>query len=229
MVEYPRDPRLSADGFWWWDGHRWVPARQARGGGISTGAVIGLIAGGVVLVLVTVSVFAFVAFTRFNASAAPTRNVSSSTAGVPCDGLEHTRVHYHAAIQILNQGKQLAIPTTFGRTANCYYWLHMHSGEAGVIHIEAPSDRTFTLGDFFQVWASWSGQKQFLDSGHVSTITLTSAERLAVFVATDGGGAAQAFTGDPRSIVLEEREVITLEISPPTVSPPPDFAWPPGF
>jgi len=30
-------------------------------------------------------------------------------------------------------------------------------------------------------------------------------------------------------IVLEEREAITLEISPPTVSPPPDFAWPPGF
>jgi len=29
--------------------------------------------------------------------------------------------------------------------------------------------------------------------------------------------------------VVEERDVITLEISPPTVSPPPDFAWPPGF
>src|SRR5439155_4193110 len=141
---------------------------------------------------------------RFNAPGPPFTNVNSSTAVVPCDGLEHTQVHYHAAIQILDKGKPVAISTGVGRQDFCYYWLHMHSGEAGIIHIEAPSDRAFTLGDFFQVWASWSGQKQLLDSGHVSTITLTSAERLAVFVATDGGGAAQPFTGDPRSIVLEE-------------------------
>ncbi len=226
MAEQSRDPRLSADGFWWWDGQRWVPARQSRGGGVSTGTLVALIAGGVVLVLVTFSVFAYVAYTRINASLRPTSTVDSSS--VPCDGLEHTQVHYHAALQILNRGQAVAIPTTLGRTAYCYYWLHMHSGEAGIIHIEAPSDREFTLGDFFNVWSRWSGQKQILDSTHVSTLTLAGNQRLAVFVAT-GGGTAHVFSGEPGSIVLEDREVVTLEIIPPTTSPPPDFPWPPGF
>ena len=57
---------------------------------------------------------------------------------------------------------------------------------------------------------------------------MTSTERLAVFVVT-GSGRPEVFPGDPASIVLKEHEVITLEIGPPTVSPPPGFAWPPGF
>jgi len=44
----------------------------------------------------------------------------------------------------------------------------------------------------------------------------------------DGKGAAP-FTGNPRAIVLEVHEVITLEITPPSVNPPPRFTWPPGF
>ena len=83
---------------------------------------------------------------------------------MPCDGLEHTQVHYHAALQILDQGLAVPIPTTLGRTSSCYYWLHMHSGESGIIHVEAPSDHQFTLGDFFQVWSAWSGEKRILDA-----------------------------------------------------------------
>ena len=226
VAEQPRDPRLSADGFWWWDGQRWAPVRRPRGGGMSTGAIVALIAGGAVVVLLTVSVFAFVAYTRLNAALQSSPIVDQSM--VPCDGLEHTQVHYHAALQLLDQGKPVPIPTTLGRTATCYYWLHMHSGEAGIIHVEAPTDRQFTLGDFFKVWSAWSGQKEFLDSTHVSTFTLTGDERLEAFVAADGA-APRAFSGDPTSIVLKEREVVTLEISPPTISPPPDFPWPPGF
>jgi hypothetical protein len=184
-----------------------------------------LIAGGVALVLVTVAVFAFVAFTRFHVTPV---NVRASASAVPCDGLEHTQVHYHAAIQILNQGQAVTIPTAVGRTSHCYYWLHMHTGEPGIIHVESPSAREFTLGDFFRVWAAWSGGPERLDSRHVSSLTLSEAEKLVVFIAPDGG-APRAFAGDPASIVLKEREVVTLEISPPAVSPPPQFEWPDGF
>jgi hypothetical protein len=192
---------------------------------MSNAAIVALIAGGAVVVLVTVAVFAFVAFARFNF--APIK-AGASSPPVPCDGLEHTQVHYHAAIQILNQGRPVAIPTTLGRTPYCYYWLHMHAGEPGIIHIESPSDRQFTLGDFFRVWAAWSGKPERLDSNHVSSLTLSGVEMLVVFVAPDGG-APQEFTGDPASIVLKEREVVTVEISPPTVKPPPQFEWPDGF
>jgi hypothetical protein len=190
-----------------------------------TGAIVAIIAGVGVAVLVTVSVLAFLGFRRLDESLQMGPVVAANA--IPCDQLEHTQVHYHAALQILVAGSPLAIPTSLGRTRDCYYWLHMHTNEEGIIHIEAPSDRSFTLGGFFGVWSSWSGDKELIDARHVSTIALDDSQKLMVYV--DEGGGPKAFTGDPATIVLKDHEVITLEISPPTVSPPPRFEWPPGF
>jgi hypothetical protein len=136
-------------------------------------------------------------------------------------------VHYHALLQIFNQGQAVAIPTNLGRTAACYYWLHMHTGEPGIIHVESPADRIFTLSDFFQVWGAWTGTPQPLDSTHVSSITLSSNEKLLVYLDGGDGAGPVAFPGDPKAIVLKSHEIITLEIAPPMVSPPSQF--PSGF
>jgi hypothetical protein len=77
------------------------------------------------------------------------------------------------------------------------------------------------------VWSTWSGKKELIDRTHVSTISLHGGQKLAVYV--DTGDGPQAFTGDPGAIVLKEHEVITLEITPPAIAPPPAFDWPPGF
>jgi hypothetical protein len=200
-----------------------APVRPS--GGMSTGAIVALIAGGAVLILITVSVLAYVAFTRIDASLRPSNIVAANA--IPCDRLNQTQVHYHAAIQILVDGAPIPIPTDLGRTASCSYWLHMHTGEQGIIHVEAPSDRTFILGDFFQVWSMWAGKKELIGARQVSTISLRGDQKLLVYV--DSGQGPQAYTGDPGRIVLQEHEVITLEITPPTVGPPPAFDWPPGF
>jgi hypothetical protein len=222
----PRAPHYSPDGHWWWDGMAWRPAAPVRpSGGMSTRAIVALIAGGVVLVLITVSVLSFVAFQRIDASLRSDNTSSANT--IPCDKLEQTQVHYHAALQILDGGSAVSIPTNLGRTQSCYYWLHMHTGEQGIIHVEAPDDRTFTLGDFFQVWSRWAGDKEFIDRTHVSTISLGSDQKLLVYV--DSGSGPQLYTGDPGTIVLKEHEVITLEVTPPTLTAPPAFDWPPGF
>jgi hypothetical protein len=151
-------------------------------------------------------------------------NASHTTAGsaIPCDLLEHTVYHYHLALQIIDEGNPVAIPTDVGRTATCYYWLHMHTTSPGVIHVEAPELRAFTLGDFFDVWAE-SSRGVKLDGRHVGTITLTSGQTLVAFV--DG----QRYDGDPRGIELVSHRVIQLEISPPTVDPPPPFTFPSGL
>jgi hypothetical protein len=191
-----------------------------------------------VVVLVVVSALAFIGFSRFAGSitsagfspaarALPSSSSHASTGGIPCDQLEHTQVHYHVGLQILNQGETVPISTGVGRTVSCFYWLHMHTGEPGIIHVEAPANNTFNLGDFFSVWGAWSGFPQLLDATHVSTVTLHVNQKLLVYVDTGAGPAI--FTGDPRSIVLKNREEITLEITPPTVNPPPAFPWPPGF
>jgi hypothetical protein len=189
-----------------------------------------MIASGAVVVLLVVSVLAYIGFSRLGSTQSsgglfPAVGGSPASAGIPqagaipCDQLEHTQVHYHTLLRILNQGNAVAIPTDVGRTASCLYWLHMHTGEPGIIHVEAPGDRTFTLGDFFQVWGAWAGKAQPLDSTHVSSFTLTAEQRLLVYVDRDDGLGPVAYPGDPKAIVLEPREIITLEIAPPTVNP----------
>jgi hypothetical protein len=200
---------------------------------LSTGALVGLVAVVTAVVLVVVAVLGYVAVSRFSSQTPAVVQTPAGAQGVstsiPCDRLEHTQVHYHAALQILYQGRSVGIPTAVGRTGLCYYWLHMHSGEPGIIHVEAPADRTFTLGDFFAVWGAWGGKAQPLDSAHVSSFVLAPDQRLVVYVDRGSGAGPQLFTGGPKTIGLDNHEVITLEISPPTVVPPPAFAWPAGF
>jgi len=241
-------PTFSADGHWWWDGAAWQPAispdRRWRWdgrawiaigetrppSGLSTGALVAIIASGAVVILLVVSVLAYIGFSRLGstqssgglfpaAGGSPAATGIPQAGAIPCDQLEHTQVHYHILLRILNQGSPVAIPTNVGRTASCLYWLHMHTGEPGIIHVEAPADRIFTLGDFFAVWGAWSGSPQPLDSNHVWSLTLDASQRLLVYVDRDDGAGPVPFPGDPKAIVLQSHEIITLEIAPPVVSP----------
>jgi len=159
-------------------------------------------------------------------------------AGIPCDHLEQTKTHYHAALQIIHEGVLTPIPGGIGiqggeATPTCYYWLHVHSAYPNVIHIESPANDTFTLGQFFTVWTTWSkangGPSQPLDATHVSTITLTPEQKLVVYIDLKDGKGPQLYAGDPKAIVLKAHEVITLEITPPEVTPPPAFTFTSGL
>ena len=142
----------------------------------------------------------------------------ATATSIPCDLLEHTVYHYHVAVQIFDEGTEVPIPTDVGRPGTCYYWLHMHASSPGVIHVESPDARAFTLGEFFDVWAKSSSGVR-LDSRHVGTIALSSGQTLVVFV--DGSRYSQ----DPRGIPLVSHRVIQLEVTPPLI-PPPIFRFP---
>jgi len=151
-------------------------------------------------------------------------------AGIPCDHLEHSTVHYHSAIQIIYDGTVHPIPGNIGITGDpasptCYYWLHVHAGNPNTIHIESPASQTFTLGQFFAVWTAWNKAKgdpteEPLDATHVSTFTLTSGQTLKVYIDLQDGKGPQPYTGDPKAIPLKSHEVISLVISPPDTTPP---------
>lgn len=181
------------------------------------------VAVGVILIVVAIAVIVYAV--RSNMSSQPT-----TAAGIPCDQLEHTQVHYHVALQIVYLGSQTHIPANIGIVGDpsaptCYYWLHVHAANQDVIHIEAPASRTFTLGDFFSVWSAWQvgngGSPVPLDATHVATFTLTPDQKLVVYTDAGDGKGPQLYTGDPSKIVLTAHEVVTLEITPPTVTPPP--------
>jgi hypothetical protein len=87
--------------------------------------------------------------------------------GISCDALESTLLHIHVHLAIFVEGQEVAVPFGVGigqpwlvedsaqgpfvTDGACFYWLHTHT-ENGVVHIESPVNRTFTLGDFFAIW-----------------------------------------------------------------------------
>ena len=208
-------------------GSRRPPVRVKKGGDVP------LLPIAVAAILVVFAVGLIIYFVVNNKSTAP-----ASAAGVPCDSLEHTQVHYHAAVQIMYQGNVLPIPANIGISGDptaptCFYWLHVHAANQNVIHIESPATQTFTLGQFFAVWSTWNKAQGLpnepLDATHVSTLTLTPDEKLVIYIDLQDGKGAQVYTGDPKAIVLKAHEVITLEITPPEVTPPPAFTFTSGL
>src|SRR5258708_3920666 len=158
----------------------------------------------------------------------------AAAAGIPCDQLEHSQTHYHAVLQIIHEGNVTALPGGIGiqggeSAPTCFYWLHVHSANKNVIHIESPANDTFTVSQFFAVWNAWStskgGPKEPLDATHVSSFTPAPGENLYVYVDASDGKGPQLLTSDPGTIVLKMHEVISLEITSGAATPPPGFDW----
>jgi hypothetical protein len=134
--------------------------------------------------------------------------------GISCDAMEGQRIHIHQHLVIFDHGKQVAIPRDVGQPAarRCLYWVHTHTPD-GIIHIEAPSDRSFALRDFFAVWG------QPLSRTVAASAQAAAGSQLKVWV--DG----KPFKGDPRSIVLNAHTDIVIEAGPPFVTPPRYTDW----
>lgn len=204
-------------------------ARPRRDQGVP---LLPIVVGSILGVLAIAMIVFIVALNR------PPGPASATVSGIPCDQLEHTQVHYHAALQIMYHGTltnlrdNTGIQIDPGGNVSCYYWLHVHSNEKNVVHVESPASKTFTLGQFFDVANAWSKANGYdsmkLDATHVATFTLGPQDKIVVYIDLGDGKGATLYTGDPRAIVLKQHEVITIQISPPTVTPPPAFTFPSG-
>lgn len=128
--------------------------------------------------------------------------------GIRCDTMEGAVQHIHSHLQIFNRGRSVQVPADIGimQVAGCLYWLHTHATD-GIIHIEAPTARTFTLGEFFDVWG------EDLDR---STAGAVRAPRGRSVRFTVNG---RAWTKDPRSIPLRDHEEIVIQNGPPYGTP----------
>lgn len=134
--------------------------------------------------------------------------------GISCDAMEGSRLHIHQHLLILDHGTPVSIPPNVGQVPaqRCLYWLHTHTPD-GIIHIEAPANRTFTLGDFFSIWG------QPLSRTAAATARAAKGQHLRVWV--DG----KPYTGDPRAIKLAEHTDVVIEAGPPFPKPPRFTAW----
>jgi hypothetical protein len=130
--------------------------------------------------------------------------------GVKCEATEQVAYHIHAHLAVFVNGAERPVPAgigveppvvrntsdgPFASAGRCYYWLHTHAID-GVIHVESPTQTTYTLGQFFALWG------QTLNSTDVAGQTGPQT----IFV--DG----KPFTGNPADIPLNSREAIQIDV-----------------
>jgi hypothetical protein len=151
--------------------------------------------------------------------------------GVSSNDMEQVAFHIHAHLAIFINGEQKLVPygvgivapyqlqtipagepaagTAFVGGGSKFYWLHTHD-ETGVIHIESPVQKTYTLGQFFDEWGQQLGPNQVgPDTGKVTAYV-----------------NGKVFNGNPRDIPLDAHNVIQLDLGK-NVAPQP-FTFPSG-
>jgi len=155
-------------------------------------------------------------------SAAPLTGTSTKATGqkvdgIGCDTSEQTLFHIHAHLTIFANGSPRQVPAGIGipgakaqnsaqgpfvSSGSCFYWLHTHAAD-GIVHIESPVQRTYTLGNFFDEWGQPLGPGQVgPDKGHVTAIY-----------------NGHLYEGNPRDIPLTKHAQIQLEVGTPLVAP----------
>ncbi len=146
--------------------------------------------------------------------------------GISCQTTEQTLFHIHAHLTVFVNGSARQVPAAIGipgaqaqataqgpfiASGTCFYWLHTHAAD-GVIHIESPVQRTYTLGNFFDIWGQPLGTDRVGPAtGHV--------------VALYNG---QVYQGNPRDIPLTAHAQIQLMVGTPLVAPE-QISWPSGL
>jgi len=136
-----------------------------------------------------------------------------TTDKISCDEGEHMNTHIHAHLSIYIDGKATPVPATIGIAPDqsCFYWLHTHD-TSGVLHIEAPKNRTFTLNNFLDIW-----DQHFSQLGYPLELSASSGWQAYV--------NGKPFTGDWRTIPLHAHTLITLAYNSPGIHPDTTFDW----
>ncbi|CUR52182.1 conserved exported protein of unknown function [Nitrosotalea devaniterrae] len=105
---------------------------------------------------VIAAIIAGVAYATYRSDSTVDTNFAS-IGGIPCETQEYTTYHIHAHLDIFVNGQHTQVPAQIGLENTCLYWLHTHTPD-GIVHMESPKERDFTLGEFFDIWkATGSG------------------------------------------------------------------------
>ena len=127
-----------------------------------------------------------------------------AAAGLPMLGSEGSVEHIHAHLDVLVDGKPVPVPADLGvdTRRGTMSPLHTHD-DSGVIHVEAPVKRQFSLGEVFSEW------QVSLSADNIGALRAADGKVVRVFV----NGTPQ--TGNPAAIMLGPRSKIALVYGAP--------------
>jgi hypothetical protein len=147
-------------------------------------------------------------------------NASAQTIdGIQCNAVEQLLFHNHAHLDIFIDGQPYTVPSQIGIIpGKCIYWLHTHD-DSGVIHIESPVTRNFTLGQFFDVWKKRFSNVQIFDN------IANATNVMAIYV----NGNKINGEADYRNINVQEHDQIAIVFVRPPSKIPSTYEFPKGL
>lgn len=118
---------------------------------------------------------------------------------LPALSAEGTALHIHQHLDIIINGKAVALPNGIGinQSAGFISPIHVHD-DTGVIHVESPVIETFTLGQFFDIWGV-----QFTEQS-IGGYSVDANNSLKVFV------NGKLYQSDPRLLSLTAHQEIVI-------------------
>ncbi len=141
-------------------------------------------------------------------------------AGLPMLGSEGSVEHIHVHLDIIANGQAVTVPALIGidEQHSAISPLHTHDA-TGVIHIESPTQATFSLAQFFTEW------HVALSAEHIGGLTVGPGNTLRAYV------NGTQVNGDPAAITFHGHDEIALVYGPPTqnVPVPGSYNWTQGL
>lgn len=122
-----------------------------------------------------------------------------AAAGLTFSAMEGDVLHTHQHLDIFIEGQKTTVPANIGvsQIAGGMTELHTHSAD-GILHVEAPKNQRYTLGQFMTAW----GVK--FTSDQIGGYKNDGEKRLRVY------SNGQLVEGDPREVALEQKQKLVI-------------------
>lgn len=144
----------------------------------------------------------------------------ATAAGLPMLGQEGQVLHIHSHLDVFVDGKPVTVPAEIGidLVKQQISPLHTHD-TSGVVHIESPVKKDFTLGEFMTEW------NVPISKGALGPLKTGGGKELHVYV----NGKEQS--GDPAALKLGAHEEIAVVYGAAgdKVRVPASYNWPQGL
>ena len=141
--------------------------------------------------------------------------------GLPTLAAEGTILHYHDHLDVFVDGRRVSVPAGIGIGPDETFFSPLHTHDAtGVVHIESPVVRPFTLGELFGVWGVP------LSARCLGGDCAAGARRVWVYV--DG----RLLAGNPDRLLLQPHQEILVAFGDRSQLPRPiprSYDFPPGL
>jgi hypothetical protein len=134
--------------------------------------------------------------------------------GLPVLSAESFVVHIHQHLDLYVRGKHEPLPALIGINVQQRYLSPIHTHDfSGIVHVESPTRRTFTLGQFWDVY------------GVKFDAHCVGGECGGVRVFVNG----TRYRGNPRGLVLRSHQEIVVAVGAPPRRVPRRYAFPAGL